>query len=42
MKNERNEIIRRIEEFAKDNTEGYDSGHDWWHIDRVRKLALYL
>ncbi len=20
----------------------YDSGHDWWHIERVRKLALYI
>src|ERR1035437_3676446 len=21
---------------------GYDSGHDWWHIKRVKKLALYI
>ena len=22
--------------------EGYDSGHDWWHIVRVRNLAVYI
>ena len=21
---------------------GYDSGHDWWHIERVRKIAEYI
>ena len=21
---------------------GFDSGHDWWHIERVRRLALYI
>jgi uncharacterized protein len=21
---------------------GYDSGHDWWHIERVRKLSLFI
>jgi len=30
------------EEFVRHNMKGYDSGHDWWHIERVRKLALYI
>ena len=24
------------------NLKGYDSGHDWWHIKRVRKLSIYI
>jgi uncharacterized protein len=39
---ERNEQISVTEEFVKQNLKGYDSGHDWWHIERVRKLALYI
>ena len=35
-------VINRIEAFAKKSTHGFDSGHDWWHLDRVRNLALYL
>jgi uncharacterized protein len=38
----RNEQISVTEEFVRQNLEGYDSGHDWWHIERVRKLALYI
>ena len=38
----KNDQISAIEEFVKQNMKGYDSGHDWWHIDRVRKLALYI
>ena len=30
------------EEFVRQNLKGYDSGHDWWHIERVRKLALFI
>jgi uncharacterized protein len=35
----REDAIREIEEFVRYRVEGYDSGHDWWHIARVRKLA---
>ena len=38
----RDEIIRLTEEFVKQNLKSYDSGHDWWHIERVRKLALFI
>jgi uncharacterized protein len=35
------EIIRKTEEFVKRTMKG-DPGHDWSHIDRVRKNALYI
>ena len=38
----RNDIILLTEDFVRQNLKGYDSGHDWWHIDRVRKLALFI
>lgn len=36
------EKISLTEEFVKLKQEGYDSGHDWWHIERVRKLARFI
>src|SRR5665647_1141098 len=39
---ERNDQIKLTEEFVRQNLKGYDSGHDWWHIERVRKLSLYI
>src|SRR5665647_2163683 len=39
---ERNDQIKLTEEFVRQNLKGYDSGHDWWHIERVRKLALFI
>lgn len=30
------------ENFVKENLIEYDSGHDWYHIERVRKLDLYI
>ena len=39
---DRNEQIILTEEFVKQNLKGYDSGHDWWHIVRVRKLAQFI
>jgi uncharacterized protein len=38
----RNEQILMTEEFVKQNLKDYDSGHDWWHIVRVRKLASFI
>lgn len=34
-------IIKKTEEFVKKTMTG-DPGHDWSHVDRVRKLALYI
>lgn len=38
----REDIILVTEEFVRHRLTYYDSGHDWWHIERVRKLALYI
>jgi uncharacterized protein len=38
----RYEVIKMTEEFVKQNLKGYDSGHDWWHIERVRGLAKFI
>jgi uncharacterized protein len=38
----RNDQILMTEEFVRQNMTGYDSGHDWWHIVRVRKLASFI
>ena len=35
----REDVIKVLENFVKHRAEDYDSGHDWWHIERVRKLA---
>jgi uncharacterized protein len=37
-----NEIIKEVEAFVLKCMEGYDSGHDWWHIERVRRIAVYI
>ena len=39
---DRIEKIKMTEEFVRKNMNGYDSGHDWWHIERVRKLAIFI
>ncbi len=36
------EIIRFAEVFARQELEFDPSGHDWWHVQRVRKLAIEL
>jgi uncharacterized protein len=38
----RDKQILLTEEFVKANLKEYDSGHDWWHIERVRKLASFI
>lgn len=35
-------IIRETEVYVRKKFEGEGSGHDWWHIDRVRKVALTI
>lgn len=36
------EIISQTESFVREKLEGEGSGHDWWHIHRVRNTALTL
>lgn len=43
MKNNKNKnLIELAEEFVKQELEFDPSGHDWWHCNRVRKLALEI
>ncbi len=34
--------IKQVEEFAGKNLGAYDSGHDWWHLERVRNNAFQI
>jgi len=36
------EILASTEEFVRRRMHGDGSGHDWWHVDRVRRTALRL
>lgn len=38
----REDQIRRAEEFSKQKMKNYDGGHDWQHIARVRALAKHI
>ncbi len=38
----REELKARTIEFVKDTLAGDGSGHDWWHIYRVWKMAVHL
>ncbi len=39
---ERSEIIQATEEFIAREFASEGSGHDWFHVDRVRRLALRM
>ncbi|HEX2190749.1 MAG TPA: HD domain-containing protein, partial [Longimicrobiaceae bacterium] len=38
----RQEALRRTEAYIRERMEGEGSGHDWWHVHRVRCTALRL
>jgi uncharacterized protein len=42
METEREKLIALTTKFVKKSIKGYDSGHDWWHIERVRGLANFI
>ena len=35
-------IIRQTEIFVKESLKNESTCHDWWHVDRVRNIALYI
>lgn len=37
-----NKFIEKTIEFVKSKLIGFDSGHDWWHIQRVWQNAIYI
>ena len=39
---DRDEILRRTEAHVREQMHGEGTGHDWWHVDRVRRMALRL
>jgi uncharacterized protein len=38
----RPELLARTEAFVRERMEGDGTGHDWWHVHRVRCMALRL
>jgi uncharacterized protein len=38
----KNILISETEKFIRKCISDYDSGHDWWHIERVRRLSLFI
>lgn len=40
--NAQDEIIELAEKFVKEQLQHDSSGHDWWHIHRVRQLAVRI
>jgi uncharacterized protein len=36
------QAVRMTEHFTKEKLKDDVTGHDWWHIDRVRKMALEI
>lgn len=39
---DKGDLIQAAEVFVKKELEHEPSGHDWWHIERVRRLAVLL
>lgn len=39
---EQQKVIVKTEEFVRARLSGDATGHDWWHVDRVRRTALTL
>ncbi len=35
-------VIKQTEKYVKNKLEGEGSGHDWWHVQRVCKNAVYI
>ena len=42
LKNEKAIILNKTKEYVKETLINDSSGHDWWHIQRVRNTALYI
>lgn len=40
--NGRDEIVQRTDAYVREKMSGEGTGHDWWHVHRVRQMALRL
>ncbi len=38
----KNQVIKKVNDFVRKKMSGEETGHDWHHIDRVRKMALKI
>jgi len=36
------EILEKTVSFVREQMEGETTGHDWYHVDRVRRIALFI
>lgn len=39
---DREKVIEKTSDYVRKKLENDSTGHDWWHIDRVRKTAVHL
>ena len=39
---EKKELIEHVTAYVRDKLSSEGTGHDWWHVERVRRLALQL
>jgi uncharacterized protein len=39
---EKKDVLARTEAFVRERLGGEGTGHDWWHVERVRRTALRL
>lgn len=39
---DKEQIIKKTEEYARNFLEKEGSGHDWWHVNRVWKMSKYI
>ncbi len=42
LKIQQNSFLKKTEKYIQNHFENEGSGHDWWHINRVRNVALKL
>ncbi len=42
MNKDHKKLVGKTECFVKEKLNNAEGGHDWWHIDRVRKTALAI
>jgi uncharacterized protein len=35
-------VVRKVEEYSNGSVSLFDGGHDWWHLHRVRNIALKI
>jgi len=39
---DKNDVIKKTKDYVRDTLGGESSGHDWWHVYRVWKIAQHI